>query len=90
MPIWFFPALLALCAVIALAAGIWLLLHLQALATLVRGHADVVPAPTQPRASRRSVWLALAIFNLGWLACVAIWTFAISGEANDAVEQQVP
>lgn len=87
MPLWLFPALLALCAVVALVAGIWLLLHLQAIATILRGHGDIVPAPSKPRASRTAVWIAFALFNLGWIGSVAIWTFTISGEANDVVEQ---
>jgi hypothetical protein len=87
MPLWFFPALLGLCAVLALLSGLWLLLHLQAVATMVRGHADVVPAPSKPRASRGAVWTAFALFNLGWIASVAIWTFALTGEANEVVEQ---
>ena len=88
MPMWFFPALLALCAVMALVSGLWLLLHLQAVATMFRGHGDIVPAPGKPRASRRAVLTAFALFNLGWIASVAIWTFALTGEANEAVEQQ--
>lgn len=87
MPIWFFPALLALSAVTSLAAGVWLLLHAQAVAVLFRGHGDIVPAPSKPRKSRKSVLLALALFNLGWIASIAIWSFAISGEANEVVEQ---
>lgn len=87
MPLWFFPAMLALCAVVALVSGLWLLLHLQAIATMVRGRADVVPGPSKPRASRAAVWLAFALFNLGWIASVAIWTFALTGEANEVVEQ---
>ncbi len=87
MPLWFFPALLALCAVTALLSGIWLLLHLQAIATMFRGHADVVPAPSKPRTSRTAVWIAFALFNLGWIGSVAIWTFAMTGEANEVVEQ---
>lgn len=88
MPIWFFPALLALSAVMSLAAGIWLLLHAQAVAVLFRRHGDLVPGPRRARASPGAVWLALALFNLGWIASIAIWSFAISGEANDAVEQE--
>ena len=59
MPIWFFPALLAFFAIVAIAAGIWLLLHAQAVATLFRRHGDVVPAPRKPRASKGAVLLAL-------------------------------
>jgi hypothetical protein len=87
MPIWFFPALLAFCAIVAIAAGIWLLLHAQAVATLFRRHGDVVPAPRKPRASKGAVLLALALFNAGWIASVAIWILAISGEANEVVQQ---
>ena len=88
MPIWFFPALLALSAVVSLAAGIWLLLHAQAVAVFFRRHGDMVPAPHKPRASRGAVFLALALFNLGWISSIAIWTFAITSEANDAVVQR--
>lgn len=87
MPIWFFPALLAACAVVSLAAGVWLLLHAQSVAVLFRRHGDIVPSPRRPRASRGAVLLALALFNAGWIASIAIWSFAISGEANDVVEQ---
>ena len=88
MPIWFFPALLALSAIVALGAGIWLLIHAQAVATLFRKHGDVVPAPRAPRASKGAVLTALLLFNAGWIASVAIWSFAISGEANDVVDQE--
>ncbi|MGN6498541.1 MAG: hypothetical protein ACTHKM_00155 [Tsuneonella sp.] len=87
MPIWFFPALLALSATVTLGAGIWLLIHAHAVATLFRKHGDVVPAPRKPRASKGAVILALIVFNAGWIASVAIWSVAISGEANDAVQQ---
>lgn len=87
MPIWFFPALLAAFAIVALAAAIWLLLHAQAVAMLFRRHGDVVPSSRPPGASSRAVWLALALFNVGWIGSVAIWTFAISGEANEIVNQ---
>lgn len=88
MPIWFFPALLALSAVVSIAAGIWLLLHAQAVAVLFRDRGDVVPGPSRSRASRRSVILALILFNLGWVASVAIWSYAISGQANEVIDQK--
>lgn len=87
MPIWFFPALLAFCAVVSLGTGIWLLLHAQAVATVFRRRGDIVPGPRKARASPGAVWLALILFNAGWIASVAIWSFTISGEANDVVEQ---
>lgn len=86
MPMWFFPALLALSAVVALGAGLWLLLHAQAVAVVFRRKGDVVPAPRKPHASRGAVWLALILFNSGWIASIAIWTLAISGGANELVQ----
>jgi len=62
MPLWFFPALLGLCAAISAFSGIWLLLHLQAVASLFSGKADIVPAPSPPRVSRKAVILALVLF----------------------------
>ena len=59
--------LFALFTLGCLAIGIWLLLHLTALASLARGRADIVPAPVRPRASRRRVAIALA----GFVACLA-------------------
>lgn len=88
MPLWTFPLLLALCAITSLVAGIWLLLHLQALAVLFRGQANIVPGPTMPRASRRSLLIALILFNLGWMASIGIWTFVMTGEANEVVVQE--
>ena len=87
MPIWFFPASLALSIVLSLAAGIWLLLHAQAVSVLFRKRREVVPGPSKSKASPASVWLALALFNLGWISSVFIWTGAISGEANEVVQQ---
>jgi len=88
MPLWFFPALLALLAVSTLIAGIWLLLHLQALATLFRGRADIVPSPRRPHASRGALWLALAVFNIGWIGSIAVWTYTMTGEANEVIVQE--
>lgn len=82
MPLWFFPAILVVCAVISLASAIYLFLHLQAVARIFRGTADIVPAPVRRRASRNSIFLALVLFNAGWIACILIWIFALSGGAN--------
>ncbi len=86
MPLWFFPALLGLCAVTSVLSGIWLLLHLQAVASLFAGRADIVPAPTRPKASRKSVILALILFNAGWIAAIAIWLLVMEGAANQVVQ----
>lgn len=89
MPLWFFPALLGLCAVTSVVSGIWLLLHLQAVASLFAGRGDVVPAPTPPRASRKTVIVALILFNAGWIAAILIWVFVMGGGANQLVQPAV-
>ena len=87
MPLWFFPALMALFALLSLASGIWLLLHLPDLARVFRGDrdGDLVPGPTKRRASPSAIWLALALFNASWIACVLIWILVIGGDANQAI-----
>ncbi len=84
MPLWFLPALIAFFAVASLAAGVWLLLHLRDVARLFRGEnpGQIVRGPGRRRATPAAVWTALAIFNVGWVACFVIWLFVLSGEAN--------
>ena len=82
MPIWLFSAVFAVSVVVTLAAGIWLLLHLTALARAADGNADVVPSPKRPRASPRAVRLALAAFGAGLLATVTMQVLAMTGVAN--------
>ena len=87
MPLWFLPALIALFAVVSLVAGIWLLLHLRDVARVFRGDrpGEMVRGPGRRRATPAAVWTALLIFNSGWIACIIIWVFVLSGEANMAV-----
>jgi hypothetical protein len=82
MPLWFFTAVFAVSVIVTLSAGIWLLLHLTALARTVEGNADVVASPKRPRASRRAVRLALAAFGGGILLTVTMQVLAMTGVAN--------
>lgn len=83
MPLWFFPALLGLLAIVSLIAGIWLLLHLRDVAGLFSNSSnELVRGPGQKRASRGTVWLAIAVFNAGWIAAVLLWIFVMGGDAN--------
>ena len=87
MPLWIFPALIALFAVISLVAGIWLLLHLRDVARVFRGDrpGEMVRGPGRRRSTPAAVWAALILFNAGWIACIIIWVFVLSGEANTVV-----
>lgn len=84
MPLWFFPALIAFFAVVSLAAGIWLLLHLRDVARIFRGEkpGQMVRGPGPRKATPAAVWTAVAIFNGGWIVSIIIWFLVLSGEAN--------
>lgn len=84
MPLWFFPALLGLLAIISLTAGLWLLLHMRDVARVFSGkrEGELVPGPGGRHASHRAVWIAILVFNAGWIACVLLWLFTIGGDAN--------
>ena len=82
MPLWLFTAVFAVSVIATLSAGIWLMLHLTALARTVEGNADVVASPKRPRASRRAVRLALAAFGGGVLLTVTMQVLAMTGVAN--------
>ena len=82
MPLSLFFAIYAVLLIVTFSAGIWLLLHLTALARIVEGKADVVASPKRPRASRRAVWFAVAAFGGGLLLTVAMQILAMTGVAN--------
>jgi hypothetical protein len=86
MPLWSINLLLAICAVGALIAGIWLVVHFNAVAALVAGKGDMVASGVPPRVSRRKTILMLIVFNLGWMAAIGIWIFVITGAANQVVD----
>ena len=87
MPLWFFPALLGLFAMVTLASGIWLLLHLPDIARIFRGdrEGELVPGSAKRRASRGAVWFMVILFNAGWIACLVTWVSVMSGGANKVV-----
>lgn len=89
MPLWTANLVMAFFAIAALGSGLWLLLNLDAVARLFAGKADVVPAPGKRTAPRGRVWLMLAIFNAAWIACVLIWAYVMSGEADTVVDATV-
>ena len=82
MPLWIFPAIYAVVIVATMIAGIWLLLHLTALAHRFAGRFDIVPSPKRPQASRRAVHIALATFAGGLLLTLTMQVLAMTGVAN--------
>lgn len=87
MPLWFLPALIALFAVVSLVAGLWLLLHLRDVVRVFRGDrlGELVRGPGRRRATPAAVWAAILLFNGGWISCIIIWVFVLTGEANSVV-----
>jgi len=83
MPLWLFPTLVAAAVIVTLIAGIWLFLHLTALARTFAGNADIVPSPKPAKASRRKVRVVLAVFALGLLSTLMLQVLALTGVANE-------
>lgn len=78
MPLPTFSIVLSALIIACLLSGIWLSLHLTALAALFKGKADVVPSPKPPRASRKSVVIAVSVFCASVLGILAAQTLAIT------------
>ena len=86
MPLWVPQVMLALAIVLTAAAGVWLMINLRAVARLFRGAGEITPGPGPRMASKSTTVLMLVLFNLGWIGSIAIWSWAMSGEANEVVE----
>jgi hypothetical protein len=82
MPLWVFPTVYAIAIVVTLAAGIWLLLHLAAVARTFAGKVDIVPSPKPAHVSRRAVRIALAVFAAGLGVTMGIQLLALTGVVN--------
>jgi hypothetical protein len=89
MPLWAANLVMAFFTIAALATGIWLFLHIDAIARLFAGKGDMVAAPGPRSASRGKTLLVLVLFNLAWIACVLIWIYLIGGEANEVVDASI-
>lgn len=75
-----FSILFALVIAVTLGTGVWLLLHLTAIASLFSGKADLVPSPRRPRASRRRVLVILVLFVLGLIATITLQIVAMNSD----------
>ena len=72
-----FTSVFAVFTAMALIAGIWLMLHLTALAALFNGKADIVAAPTPPRATRGTVIAVIIAFCVGVVGVLSSQVIAI-------------
>ncbi len=79
---------LVACAVVSLAAGVWLIVHGASVAAVFRKRPEIA-GPRRATQPKGRVWAALALFNLGWLAAAGIWTASILLVNNAAKEGDV-
>ena len=86
MPLWIAQVLLAIAILLTAIAAIWLLINLRAVARLFRNTGEIEPGPGPRRASKRTTLIMLVAFNLGWIASLAIWSWAMTDEANEMVD----
>lgn len=70
--------LFAIATILCLASGAWLLVHMTALTSLLRGHADIVASPKRPRASIGAVKIWLGVFVLSLGSVLALQVLAIT------------
>lgn len=81
-----FALLLALSAIISIIAMLWMIANARSVVRAFdRPRNELEPGPqlaVRPP-PRRRVWMAILLFNLGWIAAVAIWTLG-AVRVNDA------
>ena len=84
MALWLFSALMGSFATVTLMAGIWLMLHLPDVARVFSANrpGTFLRGSGRRLASPGAVWLALILFNGGWIACVVLWVFLPGSDAN--------
>lgn len=85
MPLWVPQVLLALAILLTAASGTWLLINLRSVARLFRSTGEIVPGPGRRLASKGTVVAMLIAFNVGWIGSIAIWSWVMTGEANQVV-----
>jgi len=78
--------LLALSGIVSIVAMLWMIANARTVARAFdRPRNDLEPGPqlAMRPPPRRRVWMAILLFNLGWIAAVAIWTLGVV-KVNDA------
>jgi hypothetical protein len=90
MPLIAVQILLALAIVLTASAGVWLMINARSVACLFRGSDAIEPGPNTGRHARlyskRTVLAVIVALNIGWISAAAIWSLAVTQEANEVVE----
>lgn len=90
MPLAIVQIMLVLAIVVTAASGVWLMINARSVAWLFRKSEAIDPGPNTGRRphfqSRGRVLAVLVAFNIGWIAAVVIWSWAITEEASEVVE----
>lgn len=89
MPLWVPQTMLALTIIVTAVTGVWLLINLRAVARLFRRSGVIQPGPGPRLASKRTTAMMLVLFNLAWIGSIAVWSWVMTGEANEVVEAEM-
>lgn len=77
-----FSVAFALAVIVTLVSGVWLVIHLTAVARFFSGKADIIPSPKRPAAPRSRVMIVLALFLLGLAATIGLQILAMTSDAG--------
>ena len=64
--------LAAMAFVASLATGIWLMLHLNSVASVFEGHANLITSDSRPRYSKAQVVFSMAVLIGGAALCIVL------------------
>ncbi len=80
-----FPIIAVVFTLISLISMIYLMIHARDLARVFRGkRSDIVTGPGVRQVSRKAIWTALILFNIGWIAAIATWSWGYNATDPDA------
>lgn len=89
MPLGIFPLSLIVAILVTLGSAYYLLINARHVAALFnRSYNDLAPGPGGRPASRTRLIVALALFSLGTVACLALWSFSGTEAASNMAESR--
>lgn len=94
MPLIVPQMMLLLAILLTVGTGLWLMINARSVARLFRNTGFIDPGPTlgRPRQppSKQLVIAMIVAFNVGWIASVAIWSWAMTDQAAQIVASPAP